>query len=120
MSEAISATYQYLLSKYGPLLTLKHVAEVMHTTPNGVRMAITRRRQSFAAGLAAARRRLGRRVYFEARCVAEVIDRGAPAQAAFEGPEKPDSRSEIGVSVPQALPAPRSGPDTAGALRWGR
>ena len=39
MSESISATYQYLLTHYGPLMTLKHVAEVMHSTPNGVRMS---------------------------------------------------------------------------------
>jgi len=77
MHETISATYQYLLSKYGPLLTLNHVAEVMHTTPNGVRMAVTRQRQPFAAGLATAQRRLGRRVYFEARLVAAVVDHGA-------------------------------------------
>lgn len=77
VSETIPATYQYLLTKYGPLLTLKHMAEVMHTTPNGVRMAITRQRQPFAAGLSDAQRRLGRRVYFEARRVAVVIDIGA-------------------------------------------
>lgn len=118
MSEAISATYQYLLSKYGPLLTLKHVADVMHTTPNGVRMAITRQRQPFAAGLADAQRRLGRRVYFEARCVADVIDRRAPAQAAAEGSSETDSKTETGVSVQQASHTPRSGPSTADALKW--
>ncbi len=74
MSEPISATYEYLLAHYGPLLTLKHVAEVMHTTPNGVRMAIARKQQPLAIGLSNARQRLGRRVYFEARRVAAVID----------------------------------------------
>ena len=74
MNEPISATHAYLLAHYGPLLTLKHVAEVMHTTPNGVRMAIARKQQPLAVGLAHARRRLGRRVYFEARQVAAIID----------------------------------------------
>ncbi|MCI0653676.1 MAG: hypothetical protein L0Y39_04260 [Methylococcaceae bacterium] len=69
-----SGTYEYLLQQYGPLLTLKHVAKLMHSTPNGVRMAICRQNQPFAVGLSNARRRLGRRVYFEARRVAEVID----------------------------------------------
>lgn len=74
MSDPTTTTYEYLLARYGPLLTLKHVAEIMHTTPAGVRMAIARRRQPFAMALSAARRRLGRRVYFEARRVANVID----------------------------------------------
>ena len=119
MSEAISATYQYLLARYGPLLTLKHVAEVMHTTPNGVRMAITRQRQPFAAELADAQRRLGRRVYFEARCVADVIDRRATAQAAAEGSSETDSKTETGVSVQRPTHAPRLDPHATGALKWG-
>ncbi|MGH8548448.1 MAG: hypothetical protein ACRERU_07575 [Methylococcales bacterium] len=73
-----SGTYEYLLQQYGPLLTLKHVAELMHSTPNGVRMAISRENQAFAVGLSSAKRRLGRRVYFEARRVAEVIDQDIP------------------------------------------
>ena len=73
-----SGTYEYLLQQYGPLLTLKHVAELMHSTPNGVRMAICRQSQPFTVGLSKARRRLGRRVYFEARRVAEVIDQDLP------------------------------------------
>ena len=75
MIEPLSATHQYLLAQYGPLLTFKHLAEVMHVSPNGVRMAITRQRQPLAVALGEARRQLGRRVYFEARLVAEAIDR---------------------------------------------
>lgn len=75
MTEPLSATHQYLLAHYGPLLTFKHLAEVMHLSPNGVRMAITRQRQPLALALGQARRHLGRRVYFEARVVAEAIDR---------------------------------------------
>lgn len=74
MTESLSATHQYLLAHYGPLLTFKHLAEVMHLSPNGVRMAIARKRQPLAVALGAARRQLGRRVYFEARVVAEAID----------------------------------------------
>jgi hypothetical protein len=74
VSESNSATHQYLLDHYGPLLTLKHLAEVMHSTPSGLRMALTRGQQPYARALAQARRRLGRRVYFEARRVAECID----------------------------------------------
>ncbi len=74
VNKPISSTHQYLLVHYGPLLTLKHLAEVMHSTPNGVRMAIARKRQPFAVALSNARCYLGRRVYFEASRVAEIID----------------------------------------------
>jgi hypothetical protein len=74
VSDPISATYQYLLTQYGPLLTLKHVAEVLHGTPNGLRMAMNRKQQPFARSLAESRRRFGRRVFFEARQVARLID----------------------------------------------
>ncbi len=71
---ANTETYEYLLEQYGPLLTIKHVAELMHTTPRVICRAINRNRQSFAVGLVSAKRKLGRRVYFEARRVADVID----------------------------------------------
>ena len=76
--ESPPSTYQYLLSHFGPLLTLKHLAEVMHTTPAGLRMTLARRRQPMAVGLSGARRRLGRRVYFDARRIAELIDGDPP------------------------------------------
>jgi hypothetical protein len=41
-------------------------------------MALARGQQPYARALAQARRRLGRRVYFEARRVAECIDRDVP------------------------------------------
>ena len=75
MSETNSATYRYLLENYGPLLTLRHLAEVMHATPNGMRMALARRRQPLAAALSGTKRRMGRRLNFEARLVAAVIDK---------------------------------------------
>lgn len=69
-----AGTYRYLLSHYGPLLTLKHLAEVLRSTPNGVRMTLTRHRQPLSMALARSRRRLGRRVYFDALGVAQAID----------------------------------------------
>ena len=100
MSMSISSTYEYLLTHYGPLLTLKHLAEVMHSTPNGVRMSITRKQQPLAVALAGARRRLGRRVYFEARLVAETIDQGLigkPAQesSVLEGQQRTENHASL-------------------------
>ena len=103
MSELNSATYQYLLSNYGPLLTLKHLAEVLHSTPNGVRMGIARRRQPFSIALSAARRRLGRRVYFEASRVAKAIDEQMTESSPEEGP-LPLEGSHPGAAVRRASP----------------
>ncbi len=61
----------------------------MHTSPNGVRMAISRKRQPLAVALSNARRQLGRRVYFEARLVADVIDQGMTGKPLKESPMKP-------------------------------
>jgi len=74
-NDTVSATHHYLLARYGPLLTLKHLAEVLHSTPNGLRMAMSRKREPFASALGGAVRRFGRRTYFDARRVAELIDR---------------------------------------------
>ncbi len=74
MSDPITATHQYLLTNYGPLLTLKHLAEVLHSTPSGLRMAMHRKREPFTCALAGTRRRVGRRIFFEARRVAALID----------------------------------------------
>ena len=99
MSMSISSTYEYLLTHYGPLLTLKHLAEVMHSTPNGVRMSIARKQQP----LAGARRRLGRRVYFEARLVAETIDQGMMGKPIQESSATVGQRhSENHASLPAA------------------
>jgi len=80
LNQPISGTYDYLLKHYGPLLTLKHLAEVMHSTPNGLRMAIVRHRQPLAIALAGAKHQVGRRLFFEARLVAIAIDTGLTNQ----------------------------------------
>ena len=79
MNEANSPTYDYLLERYGPLMTLAHVTEVLHGTPSGIRMVIARRHGALATALGEARRKFGRRVFFDTRRVAEVIDQEAPA-----------------------------------------
>ena len=79
MGDPITATHRYLLSHYGPLLTLKQLAEVLHSTPSGLRIAMHRKREPFTCALAGTRRRVGRRLFFEARRVAELIDQGENA-----------------------------------------
>lgn len=82
-----SGTYPYLLSHYGPLLTLPHLAEVLHSPPNGVRMTLARHRQPLSIALSQCRRRLGRRGDFDAFGVAQAIDAevgGRPLSCAKE------------------------------------
>ncbi len=70
----ISPTYDYLIKRYGPLMTLAHVTEVLHGSPTSIRMIIARRHGPLAIELGNARRKFGRRVFFDTRRVAEVID----------------------------------------------
>jgi hypothetical protein len=105
-----TATYEYLLAHYGPLLTLKHLAEVLHSTPAGVRMNLVRRRQPLSIALAQARRRLGRRVFFDARGVAQAIDAQSDGIAADGGPLGPgDGSPPDSLARPWTFPRSRSG-----------
>ena len=90
MSQSISDTHQYLLSQFGPLLTLKHLAEVLHSTPNGLRMAMSRQKEPFTIALVGARRQVGRRFFFEARRIAAIID-----QDPAEQPQGRDPSAQI-------------------------
>lgn len=74
MTHPISPTLGYLLMHYGPLLTLKQLAEVLHSTPGATRMVIRREQAPLAVALARAERPLGRRLYFDATRVAAVIE----------------------------------------------
>ena len=93
MNDSISATHQYLLNHFGPLLTLKHLAEVLHSTPNGLRMAMSRKREPFTLALAGAQRQVGRRLFFEARKVADIIDQVQDELTKCGQPTVPESES---------------------------
>lgn len=66
-------TDQILIDKYGPLLTLIQVAELLHRKPDGLRMAI-HGNSEFAKTMRLTRKKIGRRVYFKAVDVAKLID----------------------------------------------
>ena len=101
LNPPISATYEYLLKHYGPLLTLKHLAEVMHSTPNGLRMAITRHRQPLAAALTEAKHQVGRRLFFEARLVAYAIDQGLANSSGSDTKTKEGDSSDKTDTLPK-------------------
>ena len=69
-------TEQALVEKYGPLMTLLQVAELLDRSPEGLRITI---RGSNALGrqLMLARVKIGRRVHFKAGLIARLIDCGS-------------------------------------------
>ncbi len=68
-------TEQRLIDKYGsPLLTTAQLAEVLQRSPNGLRFSLQKDQSDFGAQLRAARKKLGRRVYFRTEDVARIID----------------------------------------------
>jgi len=69
-------TEQFLLLKYGPLLTLAQAAEFLDRSAEGLRISI-RGQTEFAKKMRAAQRRLGRRVYFKTNEVAKLVETGA-------------------------------------------
>lgn len=68
-----TTTEQILVSKYGPLLTLVQVGELLNRSADGLRMSL-RGDSNFAKRMQSARRKIGRRLYFKAVDLAKIID----------------------------------------------
>ncbi|MCG7896474.1 MAG: helix-turn-helix domain-containing protein [Candidatus Thiodiazotropha taylori] len=66
-------TERSLIDRYGPLLTLSDVAEILRRSPDGLRVSLTRK-NDVSDKLNTAKKKIGRRVYFRVSAVAELID----------------------------------------------
>lgn len=65
---------QQLLDRYGPLLTKKQFAELLHRSEKGLDYTLSHPAESeFAASLYAMKLRLGRLIYFRAADVAALL-----------------------------------------------
>lgn len=62
-----------LVKRYGPLLSLTDLSELLKRSPDGLRIAL-RSRTDFAVTWSSAKLKVGRRVYFRATDVAKLID----------------------------------------------
>lgn len=62
-----------LQAKYGPLLTLKQLAEVLHRSQESLRVSL-HRNSEYSNTLREARKRIGRRVYFKSSDITKLID----------------------------------------------
>ena len=71
---------ELLSKKYGPLLTINNIAEVFHTTPEGMRQQLARK-IGFGVELKAISIKIGRKRFFSAIRVADII---VAAEAAKE------------------------------------
>jgi hypothetical protein len=65
---------QQLIERYGPLLTKKHLAELLHRSEKGLDYTLTHPAESaFAESLHGMKLRLGRLIYFRASDVAGLL-----------------------------------------------
>ncbi len=65
-------TEDMLLERYGPLLTLRNLAEVLHRSPDGLRITLSSGAPC-AERLNRAKVRIGRRVYFRTVDIAMML-----------------------------------------------
>jgi len=66
-------TEEQLLERYGPLLSLTDLSELLKRSSDGLRISL-QSQSEFAVKWNAAKRKVGRRVYFRATDVAGLID----------------------------------------------
>ena len=66
-------TEEQLLERYGPLLSLTDLSELLKRSPDGLRISL-QSQSEFAVKWNTAKRKVGRRVYFRATDVAGLID----------------------------------------------
>lgn len=69
----MNSIFHYLLTKYGPTLTLEELAEVLKRRPGGVRSALSTRSEPRAIELSQRKVYVGRRVHFPADVVADLL-----------------------------------------------
>lgn len=68
-----TVTEEQLIERYGILLSLDDLAEVLKRSKEGLRVAL-RGDSVFARAWCPAKRKIGRRVYFRASDVASLVD----------------------------------------------
>ena len=73
----MNTTLNYLQTTYGPLLRMVAVAEVLGRSPEGLRVSLCKD-DAVSRHLNSGKVRIGRRVYFKAACIAELMENGTP------------------------------------------
>jgi hypothetical protein len=68
-----TTTENFLLQKYGPLMSLCQLADLLSRSVNGLRLSLANDGE-MSKKFNPARKKIGRRVYFKAALVAAVLD----------------------------------------------
>lgn len=66
---------QTLTEKYGPLLSLAHLAKILDRSPEGLRITL-RTSSDWSAKVNSTRIKLGRRIYFRTSEIADLLANG--------------------------------------------
>jgi len=72
MNQTQTSLSQSMFDRYGPLLTLAQLAQMLNRSADGMRMAL-RESSPYAKQLNAAKVRIGRRIYFRTPDVAQIL-----------------------------------------------
>lgn len=70
---AHNMTENYLLEKFGPLMSLEQLANMLDRSVDGLRLSL-KHGGEMATKFNPARKKIGRRVYFRSSVVAQVLD----------------------------------------------
>jgi hypothetical protein len=73
MSTATEQMVNILIDRYGPFLSIDQLAEALDRSPKGLRITLQRSNSAVSKAFQPARKKVGRRVYFNAVGVAQVM-----------------------------------------------
>jgi topoisomerase IA-like protein len=77
MSTATEQMINILIDRYGPFLSIDQLAEALDRSPKGLRITLQRANSAVTKEFKHARKKVGRRVYFNAVGVAQIMIEGA-------------------------------------------
>lgn len=72
----MSTTQEFLTERCGLLMSYEQLGEVMHRSPEAIRITLYDNKTAWARRINAAKRQWGRRVLFRTEDIAKLIDEG--------------------------------------------
>ena len=70
----MTTTLNYLQDEYGPLMSLDALAKTLDRSPQGLRVSLNSNSE-VSKTINAAKKHIGRRLYFRTEMIADIIDR---------------------------------------------
>ncbi|MCF6188899.1 MAG: DNA-binding protein [Cocleimonas sp.] len=70
----MATTLNYLLEKYGPLMTLEALAKTLDRSPQGLRVSLNSKSEISNKINGCRSNNIGRRMYFKTEAIANIID----------------------------------------------